>query len=211
MPGSALLLASLLLPFSFFLFPAPAAGDAAPLALTGYRLPSPGGTRATVLRREGPWHNNQVDLNVWVGEDQFEAGLVVAAKPGIVRFVKDVSPDAAGGCPWVACWKRANLVIIEHGPEEYSWYLHLAHASVPEQIQPGTHVGWGTVVGREGQTGWAVGEHLHFMASLDLPELTDPSDPNDLPWPQAIVPVDFLEAGWADLHRGATFTSQNYP
>ena len=72
-------------------------------------------------------------------------------------------------------------------------------------------MGWGTVIGREGQTGWAVGEHLPFMVSLDLPDLTDPDDPNDLPWPQTMVPVDFVEAAWADLRRGATFTSQNYP
>ena len=184
---------------------------AASPALEGYRLPWPGGARATVTQREGAWHRSQVDFAIWRDGDGSSADLLAAAKDGIVYFVKASSPDPPGGCFSIACWRKANAVVIQHGADEYSWYVHLAYKSVPSDIQPGVRVERGTVIGRQGMTGWASGVHLHFMVSLDPPESTDPSDPNDLSWPSAIMPVDFLEAAWSDLRPGTTFISQNYP
>ncbi len=184
---------------------------AAAASLDGYRLPWPGGARATVTQREGPWHRSQVDFAIWRDGDGASADLLVAAKDGIVRFVKASSPDPPRGCFSIACWRKANAVVIQHGADEYSWYVHLAYKSVPSDIQPGAHVERGAVIGRQGMTGWTSGVHLHFMVSLDPPESTDPNDPNDLSWPRAIVPVDFLEAAWSDLRPGTTLLSINYP
>jgi hypothetical protein len=48
------------------------------------------------------------------------------------------------------------------------------------------------------------------MASQDLPPLTDPTKPNEAPWPKTVVPVDFVEAGWSSLIAYSTpLTSQN--
>lgn len=185
---------------------------AAAPSIEGYRLPWPGGAAATVTQREGPWHRSQVDFAIWRDDrDGSSADLLVAAKDGIVRFAKASSPDPPRSCLSLACWRKANVVVIQHGDEEYSWYVHLAYNSVPSDVQPGVRVERGAVIGRQGMTGWASGVHLHFMVSLDPPESTDPSDPNDLSWPSSIVPVDFLEAAWSDLRPGSTFISQNYP
>jgi len=184
---------------------------AASPAFEGYRLPWPGGASATVTQREGPWHRSQVDFAIWRDGDGSSADLLVAAKDGVVRFVKASSPDPPRGCLSITCWRKANAVVIQHAADEYSWYVHLAYKSVPSHIQPGARVERGAVIGRQGMTGWSSGVHLHFMVSLDPPEPTDPTDPNDLSWPRDIVPVDFLEAAWSDLRPGTTFSSMNYP
>jgi hypothetical protein len=170
--------------------------------LVGHRLPWPGGQLAYVTQRDGPYHQNQVDFDIlgWGG-----AGQVVASRPGEVVFVKESSDT---GCCAFSCWEQANMVVIQHADDEFSWYVHLAYHSVP--ITAGQWVELGTRIGVEGDTGYACGVHLHYMASAGHTPWTDPQDPNEAPWGLDITAVDFYESPWLGLIPWLSYISQNY-
>jgi murein DD-endopeptidase MepM/ murein hydrolase activator NlpD len=171
--------------------------------LSGYRLPWPGGQFATVTQRDGPYHQNQIDFDIlgWSGN-----GAVVATRPGQVVFLKESS---LSGCCDFSCWEQANMVVLQHADEEFSWYVHLAYDSVPVTL--GQWVEFGALIGIEGNTGYSCGVHLHYMASSDHTAWTDPTDPDAAPWGLDIVPVDFDESPWLGLIPGLSYFSQNYP
>ncbi len=168
----------------------PERAAAAQANLVGHRLPWPAGQIAYVTQKDvAPYHMNQIDFDILgaVG-----AGDVYASKPGRVAYVRQDSTDGGPG----ADYSTTNLVVIEHGPAEFSWYLHLAPNSVPVAV--GEWVSWGTKIGIEGATGNATGVHLHYMVSTSH----TPWSPNYLPWPahpEDIVAVDFCEAPWSGL------------
>lgn len=174
--------------------------------VSGYKLPWPGGTKGTVTARGGTGHTNQVDFNIWVGDNRYASGTVVAAKNGTVVFVKESSNS---GCSDISCWRQANMVIIRHSSNEYSWYVHLAYQSVPDNVYVGASIPSGTPIGVEGSTGYSTGVHLHFHVSSDLPTLTDPNNPNAAPWPTTFLTFDFTEASWEQLNPEVTLVSQN--
>jgi len=153
---------------------------------SGWYLPWPVGQSGWVTQRDGSGHLYQVDFDI--------PGTVVAAKPGVVVFVKESSNS---GCGSLSCWQQANLVVIQHDSGEYSWYYHLAYGSVPVQV--GTYVSAGTAIGMEGATGYATAPHLHFMVSTGHDPWTDPNNPNAAPWATGIFPVDFDESSWSFL------------
>ncbi|MGB9873219.1 MAG: peptidoglycan DD-metalloendopeptidase family protein, partial [Anaerolineae bacterium] len=111
------------------------------------------------------------------------------------------------GCCDFSCWQKANMVVVQHGDSEYSWYVHLAYSSVPVSV--GDVIGFGTKVGTEDSTGYACGVHLHYMASTGHTSWTDPNDPNKAPWATGITAVDFAEVSWAGLTVGQGYISQN--
>ncbi|MCL6432180.1 MAG: M23 family metallopeptidase [Anaerolineae bacterium] len=171
---------------------------------TGHRLPWPGGQYAYVTQIDvDPYHLNQVDFDIL---GLAASGDVYASKPGRVVFVKECSNY--GACDYSARGK-GNMVVIEHAPGEYSWYLHLAYNSVPVEV--GDWVGYGTKIGVEGNTGYSCGVHLHYMVSTGHTAWTDPNNPDVEPWATGITAVDFLEVPWRDLVVMRTYTSQNYP
>lgn len=170
--------------------------------LSGHRLPWPGGQYAYVTQRDGPYHQNQVDFDI-LGWNRY--GDVVASRPGQVVFVKESSST---GCCDISCWEQANMVVIQHAGDEFTWYVHLAYDSVPVSV--GQWVDIGTPIGVEGNTGYSCGVHLHFMASADHTPWTDPQDPDQAPWGLEIIAVDFDESPWLDLIPGLSYTSQNY-
>lgn len=55
-------------------------------------------------------------------------------------------------------WGYGKHIIIDHGDNITTVYAHLDKILVV----PGEKVSSGTVIGQEGQTGWATGPHLHF-------------------------------------------------
>lgn len=55
-------------------------------------------------------------------------------------------------------WGYGKHIIIDHGNNITTVYGHLDKIFVV----PGQQVKTGQVIGREGQTGWATGPHLHF-------------------------------------------------
>lgn len=176
--------------------------------LTGHRLPWRKGLQGFVAQRDGSGHASQVDFDI---QGLAAAGDVVASKAGTVIFVKESSSNGScDGANFSTVWKQANIVVIRHGANEYSWYVHLAYNSVPVQV--GDVISAGAKIGVEGATGYACGTHLHYMASSAIPaSWTDPANPNVAPWPPAssITQVDFDESAWLALAPGAWITSQN--
>jgi hypothetical protein len=151
------------------------------------------------------------DFNLWQGQwsgMRWDPGYVVAAKDGVVVFAKDIAPDSehCDGC--------ANVVIIRHSPNEYSWYYHLQQGSIPQAIkearQNGTSIEAGTVIGMEGNSGRSTNPHLHFMVTDGIPDLSqyDENDEDRAPWPQNnnFLVVDFEE--WDE--QNLTPFSANY-
>ena len=176
--------------------------------VSGYKVPWLEGYKGTVVRRDGTNHAKQVDFNLWTDSSAWQAGTVAAAKGGTVVFAKDSSDS---GCPSLDCWRQANMVVIRHAANEYSWYVHLAYQSVPELVYTGAAIASGAPIGVEGDTGFATGVHLHYMVSSDLPSLPDPGDPNAAAWPQNRLTFDFAEAPWEELQSGLVLVSQNSP
>jgi len=58
-----------------------------------------------------------------------------------------------------------NVVVVKHDARHMTLYAHLNQYA--EQLQPGTVVRQGEVIGTVGQTGWATGPHLHFEFHID--------------------------------------------
>jgi len=167
----------------------------------GHKLPWPAGQIGYVTTKDGDGHEHQVDFDI-LGRSV--SGDVYASKPGTVVFVKESS---SSGCCAFSCWQQANIVVVQHSDGEYSWYVHLAYNSVPVSV--GDTIGFGTKVGIEGDTGYACGVHLHYMASSGHTPWTDPSDPYAAPWGTGITTVDFAEVSWADMVVGQGYISQN--
>lgn len=166
-------------------------------------------TYSVVCDRVG--HDNQADFGI-------EGGLgadVLAAYPGTVVFIKEISPDS-NHCTndLNICSGKANVVVIAHSISannashmEYSWYYHLKYNSVPDSVYVGKDVAAGEKIGEEGTTGYSTGYHLHFMVS-SLPG-NFPITPSieNAPWPpsDSIVPVDFETVSWDGLVVGKTY------
>ena len=179
--------------------PQQAAANAA--AYAGHYLPWRGAQIAYLMQKDGGGHESQLDFDIL---GNAASGAVYASKPGMVVFAKQSS---AGGCPSMACWQQANMVVVRHDTGEYSWYVHLAPGSVPVRV--GDRVSYGTKIGVEGETGFARGVHLHYMVSTGHTAWTLPEDPNRAPWALDIRRVDFHEAAWDQLAVGQRYTSQN--
>lgn len=85
------------------------------------------------------------------------SGDVYASKPGTVMFIKESSNENCNIAPPDPCWKKANMVVVQHSASEYTWYVHLAYNSVTVSV--GNVIGFGTKIGVEGTTGYASGVH----------------------------------------------------
>jgi murein DD-endopeptidase MepM/ murein hydrolase activator NlpD len=105
----------------------------------------------------------------WDFVTQEEAGFeVLAARGGVVRAVHTDSDTVcsdlnvrADGTPLPNCWTYANFVLLDHGNDESSLYLHLAAGTVT--VAAGEVVQRGQLLGIAGTTGWSTLIHLHFQ------------------------------------------------
>ncbi|MDT8305380.1 MAG: peptidoglycan DD-metalloendopeptidase family protein [Anaerolineae bacterium] len=169
-------------------------------------LPWPGGRTGVVTYKDGSGHYGQIDFAI--------ERDVYSSKAGRVVFIKESSPDPEQICSsFQACWRKANMVVIQHGPAEYSWYVHLAYDSVPDNIWVNKEIPAGVKIGVEGRTGYTYGEtgyHLHFMVSTGHYPWTDPNDPDALPWATGIEQTDFVERSWGELFPNERYLSVNY-
>lgn len=76
-----------------------------------------------------------------------EGSPIVAAADGVVEWA---APDTLHG--------YGNYVLIDNGKGYETLYAHMSRIAV----QPGATVHQGDVIGYVGQTGFAIGPHLHF-------------------------------------------------
>ena len=90
--------------------------------------------------------HNGIDLG-----DSRCGSVVVAAERGSVDYAA-ADPKSGG----------ANIVIIRHPNGERTWYAHLASIAV----KVGASVNAGAPLGTVGDTGWAIGCHLHFQRQV---------------------------------------------
>lgn len=96
-----------------------------------------------------------------------------------------------------------NYVVLRHGGEEYSQYLHLKPGSV--RVQPGDQVRRGQPIGQIGHSGNSTEPHLHF-------QLTDGPDPmasRGLPIVFSNVTVEGWEYENVPLQTGWIVTTKN--
>lgn len=98
-------------------------------------------------KRDYYYHGEEVSTSRHLGYDlaSFRHAPVTAANNGIVVYVGNLQI-------------YGNAVIIDHGLGLMSLYGHMSKTSV----SAGEHVAKGQVIGRTGQTGLALGDHLHF-------------------------------------------------
>jgi len=92
------------------------------------------------------------DFAIAVGQN------VRAARSGKVIRVKENSSTHGTTSAYA---NYANYVVIDHGNNEVSLYLHLQKNSVPYTV--GQTVNKGDIIGKVGLTGWVIGAHLHFQ------------------------------------------------
>jgi murein DD-endopeptidase MepM/ murein hydrolase activator NlpD len=167
----------------------------------GFRLPWPNGWNAFMTQGPfGPFsHGGYWAIDLVLPTTGGLTSTVTAAKAGVVMYVKDISTVGGVGTGFSG---YSNGVVIRHGPDEYSWYWHLAARSVPDDIQPGRPVDAGAVIGWMGSTGYSSGPHLHFMVTRGFVMTgcssvtgcpTRETRANTAPWNREIVPVDFDE------------------
>ncbi|MDX1993047.1 MAG: peptidoglycan DD-metalloendopeptidase family protein [bacterium] len=134
-----------------------------PLSLTDYRLPWQHNTGGMVTRSYNYHGTGQIDFVI-------DNTNIVAAKSGTIIYINDTNTQNtyASGAWWY--W---NTVVIQHGPNEFSTYGHLAYNSVPQWIKNGCTTNYATtncsvpvqagqIIGIQGNTGWSTGPHLHI-------------------------------------------------
>ncbi len=134
----------------------------ASLTLDDYQLPWEDAGWGTVTRSYQQHGQGKIDFDL-------TGSIVTAAKDGVIVYANDrynisAYPESA--------WWYWNTVVIEHGPNEYSLYGHLAQGSIPEAIKSAcappaaercaVPVRAGDAIGAEGTTGYSVNPHLHL-------------------------------------------------
>jgi murein DD-endopeptidase MepM/ murein hydrolase activator NlpD len=92
----------------------------------------------------------------------FHTGLDIAAPLGTPVVAAAAGQVVTVGKPYLAYGDTATIVIIAHGRDLATAYVHLTDAR-PPIVKPGQFVRAGEVVAYCGSTGFSTGPHLHFM------------------------------------------------
>ena len=121
---------------------------------------------------------------------------VVAARAGVVRQIREDSPDDGQGVG------EHNYVVIEHQDGTAAFYAHLMQHSVT--VTPGDTVEVGQQFASSGNSGYSDEPHLHFGVYEDYP----PSEGSDLAinFRNADGPLDTR----GGLIRGEVYTAMPY-
>ncbi len=124
-------------------------------------------------------HRNQLayDFDMPIGAN------VLAARAGVVKQVKEDSPDTGLG------YGEHNYVFVEHEDGTLAFYAHLMMDGVAVDV--GDEVQAGDFIGYAGNSGLTGGPHLHFGVYQDYP----PNEGDD-------VPVNFRNASGQHDSRG---------
>jgi pathogenesis-related protein 1 len=122
---------------------------------------------------------------------------ILAAADGVVKLIGIPSP------PGSACYagsldcctgSKSNYVVVDHGSDTTSLYLHINQA----KVTVGQRVRMGDVLALSGSTGCSTGPHLHFQVQANCASY----------W-CLTRPTAFLEGGVFTFCK--TYTSQNCP
>jgi len=134
--------------------------------LTEFGLPWEQNHRAVVTRSYNAHGSGKIDFDI-----DGDNATIAAARDGAIIYVNDttqintqLSDDY---------WRYWNTVVIDHGDSTYSGYAHIAHNSVPQWIKAQCSTDYSTrncnvavkagqIIGVQGDTGYAFGQHLHF-------------------------------------------------
>jgi len=114
---------------------------------------------------------------------------VVAARAGVVREVKEDSPDEGSHDP--------NYVLIEHSDGTVAFYAHLQQDEV--RVSVDDEVGAGQVIALSGSSGYDTEPHLHFGVYQAYP----PVEGQD-------VPVNFMNTKGMHDFRGGLVLNEVY-
>ena len=128
-----------------------------------YRLPYEDGARVRVGRDHSTHQPpNRIDM---VGAEA-RSHRIVAAAPGIVRYVVDEFDARQDSRTARQC--NNNYIWLEHGNGEWTKYSHVRQHSARgrAKLHPGDMVGAGAYLGDEGDVGCASGRHLHFEVAV---------------------------------------------
>lgn len=163
-----------------------AQADTLPVSKGRYRLPYQNGTgvRANNDHTSHPSSLNRIDMG-GTGGGPYN---IVAAADGWIRIIEDDNtlwcPSATAGNPnpcsgfssSVCCERddtscnagcRNNYVWIQHPNGEWTKYTHFPTNSVSGRgHEEGDFIQAGTVLGQQGQIGFAGGPHLHFEVAV---------------------------------------------
>jgi murein DD-endopeptidase MepM/ murein hydrolase activator NlpD len=92
----------------------------------------------------------------------FHTGLDIAAPMGTPVIAAAAGEVVTVGKPYLAYGDTATIVIIAHGKDFATAYVHLNDGR-PPIVKPGQFVRAGEVIAYCGSTGFSTGPHLHFM------------------------------------------------
>jgi len=120
--------------------------------------------------RDYYFNGEKVDEQVHLGYDLASTAQspVEAANDGRVVFAENLGI-------------YGNCIVLDHGLGLYSLYGHLSSMDV----EPGTAVRRGEIIGRTGQTGLAGGDHLHYSMLVQGVQTN---------------PLEWWDPGWVQLH-----------
>lgn len=132
-------------------------------SLRSYRFPWVSGQWATVTRSYNRHGLGQIDFDLGAPE-------IAAMRDGVIVYAND--QNNTNGYQEGAWWYW-NAIVIEHAPNEYALYGHIAADSIPQWIKDGctadfsrancaVPVSAGDVVAVEGSTGYSSNPHLHI-------------------------------------------------
>lgn len=92
----------------------------------------------------------------------FHTGLDIAAPMGTPVVAAAAGQVVTVGKPYLAYGDTATIVIIAHGKDFATAYVHLTDDR-PPTVKVGQFVRAGEVIAYCGSTGFSTGPHLHFM------------------------------------------------
>jgi murein DD-endopeptidase MepM/ murein hydrolase activator NlpD len=110
-----------------------------------------------LVKKDGQSHSGKGDRN----EDYYCFDReILSPADGTVIATENGVPDNAVPGQWNKDDAYANFVIVDHGHQEFSYFIHFRQGSV--KVRAGEKVKRGQVIGRCGNSGRSSEPHLHY-------------------------------------------------
>ena len=165
---------------------------------TSFYLPYPNGVTYMVAQSWNGGKSHYGTYNQYAVDFEMSEGKAVAAVASgrVIRSSRGIISGNIGACN-SSYIKYARYIVIDHGNNISSLYLHLSE----ENVSVGDVVVQGQIIGKSGATGYVCGAHLHFTF-----EKTDTLPANN-PYGTSL-PIGFVETGNVAPFL-MTYTSKN--